>query len=555
MRALALVCSVLFALGCSDDATSSGTGSTGDPPPPEIVFGAPGSLASASGKGSFRFGAASAATQIEDQNPNTDWFIFTKPESEGGLGMGKAPVGDASKGYEKAVADVALLSELGLDSYRFSVEWARVEPQRDVVIQAELDHYGTVIDALRAAGIRPVVTVHHFSNPTWVDDPIDAAADPACTAGPTDENLCGFGHPTGGPLVIEEVREHAARLAQEYGDRVDDWGTVNEPVNYLLAAYGIGSFPPGKKAILSLTEAGILDDFVPVVRDYLKFHAAIYDAIKENDTIDADGDGVAAEVGLSLSVGSFVPAAFNEVSTDPVDVAARDRVTYIYHYLFVDSIQNGTFDADLDGVAEEQLPEVKGTADWLGVQYYFRAGVTGTNPLIPVLDLTPCFSSFDFGACVPPVGGDFTKCVPDMKYEYYEPGIYEILKDYAARYPTLPLLVSESGIATANGERRAQHVVRSLEQIARARDEGVDVRGYYHWSLFDNFEWAEGFDPRFGLYQVDYTSYVRTPTAGATALGEIAKARKLTTEMRQSRGGTGPMAEEPGFLPGAHCGQ
>jgi beta-glucosidase len=543
---------LVAAAGCSDDAAS---GTSTEPPPPEITFGAPGPLSSPAGKGSFQFGAASAATQIEDQNPNTDWYVFTRPEAEGGLGKGKAFVGDASGGYGKAVEDVALLSELGLDSYRFSVEWARVEPQRDVVIQAELDHYGDVIDALRAAGIRPVITVHHFSNPLWVDDPIDVAQDPTCPAGPTDENLCGFGHPTGGPLIVEEIREHAARLAQEYGDRVDDWGTVNEPVNYLLASYGIGSFPPGRSHILSLTPEGILDGFMPVVRDYLKFHAAIYQAIKENDTVDADGDGIAAEVGLSLSVGSFVPARYNEVSADPADLGARDRVQYIYHYLFVDSVLNGTFDADLDGVAEEQLPEVKGTADWLGVQYYFRAGVTNEPALIPVLELTPCFASFDFGACVPPVNADFTKCVPDMKYEYYEPGIYEVLKDYAARYPSLPLLVSESGLATENGERRAEHVVRSLEQIAKARDEGVDVRGYYHWSLFDNFEWAEGFEPRFGLYHVDYATYARTPTAGATALGEIAKARKLTTATRQSRGGTGPMAEEPGYLPGIHCGQ
>ena len=543
---------LLAPISCGDD---SATGTSTEPPPPDIVFAPPGALGAEAGRGSFRFGAASAATQIEDKNPSTDWALFTKPEAEGGLGKGKAPVGDAAGGYTKALEDVALVSAMGLDSYRFSVEWARVEPQRDVVIQAELDHYGAVIDALQAANIRPVITVHHFSNPTWVDDPIDAAADPSCPMGPTDENLCGFGHPTGGPEIIEEIREHAARLAQEYGDRVDDWGTVNEPVNYLLASYGIGSFPPGKSYILKLTPEAILDDFVPVVRDYLKFHAAIYQAIKENDTIDADGDGIAAEVGLSLNVGSFVPSRFNEVSTDPADVAARDRVTYIYHYLFVDSVLNGTFDANLDGMADETLPEVKATADWLGIQYYFRAGVTGNNPLIPVLDLTPCFSNFDFGACVPPVNQDFTKCVPDMKYEYYEPGIYEILKDYSARYPSLPLVVSESGIATENGERRAQHVVRSLEQIVRARDEGVDVRGYYHWSLYDNFEWAEGFEPRFGLYRVDYGSMSRTATEGATVLGEIAKGRRLTSATRVARGGTGPMAEEPGFSPGIHCGQ
>ena len=89
----------------------------------------------------------------------------------------------------------------------------------------------------------------------------------------------------------------------------------------------------------------------------------------------------------------------------------------------------------------------------------------------------------------------------------------------------------------------------------RARDEGVDVRGYYHWSLFDNFEWVEGYGPRFGLYQVDYATYARTPTDGATALGEIAKARKLTGAQRAELGGTGPMTAEEGATHGAHCGQ
>jgi beta-glucosidase len=537
---------VTAALSCSDDETSDG------PPEelPEIAFAAPGSLASPGGVGSFRFGAASAATQIEDQNRATDWWAFTA-EPPDGLGNGKAPVGDASMGYTKAVEDVALLGELGLDSYRFSMEWARIEPQHDVIDEAALAHYGGVLDALAAANIRPVVTVHHFSNPVWVDDPGDLD----CAAGPGDANLCGLGHATGGAMVIEQAREHAALLAQRFGDRVDDWGTVNEPVNYLLASYGTGTFPPGKRYVISLSADDLLNKFVPVVRDYLRFHAAIYQAIKEYDTDDADGDGSAADVGLSLSVGSFVAAKSNQPSEDPVDVAARDRLLYVYHYLFVDSIRGASFDANLDGTPDESLPELAGTIDWLGVQYYFRAGVTGTNGLIPVLGLTPCFSTIDFGACVPPIAEDFSKCVPSMKYEYYEPGVYEILKDFSARWPDLPMVVSESGIATENGRRRAQHVVRSLEQIAKARDEGADVRGYYHWSLYDNFEWAEGFEPRFGLYHVDYGTYARTATEGATVLGEIAKARKVTAAQRTALGGTGPMAAEPGYSPGAHCGQ
>jgi beta-glucosidase len=513
-------------------------------PPKELAFAGPGSLTQASGKGSFRFGAASAATQIEDQNTKTDWYLFTEPTDQGGLGKGTF-VGDASKGYSLAIEDIALMKSLGIDSYRFSIEWARIEPERDKIDEAALKHYSDFIDALLAAGIKPLVTLHHFSNPVWVDDP----RDPDCMNGPTSQNLCGLGHPQGGPLVIEEMRQHAALVAARFGDRVDEWGTVNEPVNYLLASYGIGNFPPGKRSILSAD--GILNKFVPVVRDYLKAHAAMYKAIKANDLVDADGDGVAADVGLSLSVGSWMPAKNNRPSDDPVDVAARDKLVYVYHHLFVDSILHGDFDANIDGTPDEMLPEIQGTIDWLGAQYYFRTGVTGTNGLVPVLGLTPCFGDFDFGSCLPPA--DASHCVPSMKYEYYEAGIYDVLKDFSTRWPSLPLVVTESGIATETPGRRTEHVVRSLEQIHRAVEDGIDVRGYYHWSLYDNFEWAEGFKPRFGLYQVDYTSYERKPTDGATTLAAIIKGRKLTSDMRQKSGGTGPMTPEAGWTIDTTC--
>ena len=526
-------------VGCGDDGATTGTGGSAAPPDP-IAFGAPGSLVSDDGRGSFRLGAATAATQIEDGNTSVDWAVFTAPESEGGLGKGKAPLGDATFGYTRALDDIALLQEMGLDTYRFSIEWARVEPQRDVIDAEALAHYDEVIDALVAAGIEPVITVHHFSNPIWVDDPRDVA----CANGPSDTNLCGFDHPEGAPQIIEEFAEHAQLLAERFGDRVRVWGTVNEPVTYLLAGYGVGSFPPGKSYVLGAEK--LLNRFVPVVRTYLRMHAAAYEAIKANDANGAD-------VGLSLSVGSFIPARFNALSDDPEDVAARDRVVALYHYLFVDGIRQGKFDPDFDGTLDEELPEVKGTLDWLGVQYYFRAGVTGQTKLIPVVEIAPCFNGIDFGSCIPPVGDDFTKCVPTMKYEYYEPGVYEILKDFSARWPDLPMIVSESGLATESGRRRAEHVVRSLEQIAKARDEGVDVRGYLHWSLYDNFEWVEGYEPRFGLYRVDFASYERSPTEGATVLGAVSAARELTTEQRQELGGLGPMSPEEGYTPGTHC--
>jgi len=512
----------------------------GDPPPAAIDFPASGSLSAPSGQGSFRFGAASAATQIEDQNESTDWWLWTAPESMGGLGNGTF-VGDATRGYSKALEDVDLLVEMGLDSYRFSIEWARIEPARDQIDEEALQHYSDLLDALIAAGITPNVTIHHFSNPVWVDDP----RDPDCTTGPSDDNLCGFGHPEGGPMVIEEMRQHAQLLAERFGDRVDDWATVNEPVNYLLASHGVGVFPPGKNKLFDL-----LDAFVPVVRDYISGHAAMYAAVKAADTVDADGDGEAASVGLTLSVGEWEPARFNALSDDPADVKARDDLVYVFHYLIPDALSSGKLDVDFDGQPDEDLPDWQGTMDWLGLQYYFRAGVTANNGLIPVLELTPCFSGFDFGACLPPI--DRTYCVPQMRYEYHAPGLYRVLTGFSDRYPGLPLVVSEAGIATNEGARRAENVVRNLEQIARAREEGVDVRGMYYWSLTDNFEWAEGFEPRFGLYHVDYEGDdARTPTEGATVLGAIAAARQLTSEQRSTHGGDGPMTPDPELHPDA----
>jgi beta-glucosidase len=516
----------------------SGCGS--EAPPPPIAFGQVGSLTGDAGRGGFRFGVATAATQIEDMNTATDWYLWTRPLASGGLGRGPF-VGDATRGYSKMMDDVALVGGLGVDSYRFSIEWARIEPVKGQIDEAAIAHYRAELTALRAMGIRPVVTLHHFSNPVWVADP----RDPECAMGVSDTNLCGLGS-AGGAQVIEAMANHAGLLAERFGDLVDDWGTLNEPLNYLLAAYGLGSFPPGRATFTRFNTA-----FVPVVRDYIAAHAAMYHAIKARDTIDADGDGVAASVGMSLAVVDWEPARNNKPSTNPEDIAARDRLVYISDYLFADSVLRGGFDADLDGTADEQHPEWAGTLDWLGLQYYFRAGVTGAIAGFPGVGGTPCTSGFDAGACLP--APDPTYCVPRMGYEGWPDGIHDILVAFHDRYATLPLVVTEAGIATDLGVRRAENVVRVLEAIARARDEGVDVRGYYHWSLTDNFEWAEGFGPHFGLYQVDYASYARTGTEGADVLHAIAGSRSLTSAQRQTYGGTGPMTVETGFRTDPLC--
>src|SRR5688572_28392518 len=257
-----------------------------------------GSIAGDAGKGSFRFGVATAATQIEDMNTATDWYLWSRPSADGGLGKGEAFVGDATRGYSKVMEDLGLVKSLGVDSYRFSIEWARIEPVRDQIDEAAIAHYRAQLEAMRAMGIKPLDTLHHFSNPVWVADPRDVE----CTQGPRDTNLCGLGG-AGGPQVIEEMAEHAQLVAARFGGLVDEWGTLNEPMIYLLASYGLGQFPPGKVTINNLGS-----EFVPVVRDYVAAHAAMYKAIKAADTVDADGDGAPAVVGLSMSVADWQPS-------------------------------------------------------------------------------------------------------------------------------------------------------------------------------------------------------------------------------------------------------
>ncbi len=493
-----------------------------------------GSLASPAGAGSFRFGVATAATQIEDMNETVDWFLWTQPLADGGLGKGTF-INQATQGFTRVNADLDLVKGLGLDSYRFSIEWARIEPQRDVIDTAAIAHYRAQLERMRDLGIKPMITLHHFSNPIWVANPGDAE----CSRGVSDTNLCGVGS-AGGAQVVEEMAEHARLMAEQFGDLVDEWGTLNEPVNYLIAGYLLAQFPPGRFTFTDLT-----GKFIPVLRDYIAAHAAMYDAIKAADTIDADGDGRPADVGLAMSVADWEPARAGTFSTLAEDIQGREKFVYVFHWLFVDALTRGGFDTDLDGGLDEPHPEWANTLDWLGLQYYFRAGVTAETVLIPEIGVTPCFGPFDNGACIRPP--DPTYCVPRMGYEGWIDGFGRIIQEFSARYPTLPLVVTESGIATEVGRRRAENVVRVLEVIARERAAGADVRGYYHWSLTDNFEWAEGFIPRFGLYQVDYTSYDRTATEGADVLRAIATERELTSEQRTTYGGTGPLTVEPGF--------
>ncbi len=457
----------------------------------------------------FQWGAATAAHQIEGGNANNNWYQFETLDRYEGATVEAS--GDAARSYELYEADLGIAAGMGLGHFRLSVEWSRLEPTRDAWDEAEFEHYREVLEQARARGLEPSVTLHHFTEPIWVHD----LSSEGCQDGPRDDDLCGWTNPE----VAEEFAEFATEVADRYGELVDRWNTFNEPMVYLIGGYVFGAFPPGD---VNLVTQDLLDDVVPVLVGLLDGHAGAYQGVHAADLADADGDGVAAEVGFTDAVVWFEPADPGE----PDDVAAAEKAKAFYQYTFADPVIDGLFDHDLDGIADESHPEWAETCDVLGLQYYNRTFVVGVSGF-PVLGGLPCERAIEeqYGLDPQDLGcpeiddNDLTQ----MGYEHYPAGLRLAGAELAARYPATPLRITEQGIATRSGERRAQSIVRHLVELHALIAEGAPVDGYLHWSLIDNFEWAHGFGPRFGLFTVDYETSARLPTLGATIYADIVR--------------------------------
>ncbi|MCA9669421.1 MAG: glycoside hydrolase family 1 protein [Myxococcales bacterium] len=480
----------------------------------------------------FRWGVATAAHQIEGGNTNNNWYQFeTLPAFAGKVHDPSGQAGDSWRLYD---VDAKLAQGLGVKDYRFSIEWSRVEPQRDQWDEAALQHYDEVIDSARARGLRPVITLHHFTDPIWVLELRELDACNKAKAPLGDKNLCGWQNPE----VVDEYVEFVRKVVERYGDRVDMWMTFNEPMVPIVVGHVFGVFPPGQIG-------SSWDDVVlPMLRNMISAHARAYDVIKQVDTVDADGDGHAAQVGFSQSVAWYVAGKPDQ--QDSVDAAAQAE--RFMNFAFVDGTQKGALDTTLDGTFNEEHAEWTGKLDFVGLQYYYRAPTVKLELFKPMV-FAPCLSIIEntFPSALkllgcPPV--DRSKLTL-MGYEHEPEGLYRVAAQFARRFPKLPMIITENGISTRSGERRAQSIVRHLEWVHRALQDGIDIRGYYHWSLFDNFEWAEGYGQFFGLYSLDRATFERKPTLGADVYQQIARRNALPLELRASYGGDGPLAEEP----------
>jgi beta-glucosidase len=408
----------------------------------------------------FLWGVATAAHQIEGGNLWNDWSRF---EQEPGRIKGGERSGRAADHWNRVAEDVALIEALGAGAYRFSVEWSRVEPRQGSWSEDAWAHYADEVERLRSVGVIPMVTLLHFTLPAWLSERGGLTADD----------------------FPERFGRFAAEAARRLGPAVDLWCTVNEPNVQMYQGYVEGVWPPAIRDPAIAAQA-----FSGLVRG----HAAAATALREQDP--------GAEIGAAVNLIVFDPASRWSL---PDWIAAR-QADRGFNWAFYDSIVGGRILFELAGfpTIDEPLPSLAGSADFFGINYY-RRNLVHFSPGAPgLVRLTPGPGPLS-----------------DSGVEIYPEGLLRLLRRVWKRYG-LPIYVTENGIADAGDTLRADFIRSHAHALARALAEGIPVRGYFHWSLIDNFEWAEGFGPRFGLYRVDYETLQRRPTEGGEEFARLA---------------------------------
>ncbi len=445
----------------------------------------------------FELGVAMASYQIEGAvheggRGTSIWDTFSHTPEK----VARGDHGDvACDHYHRYPEDVALMADLGVDAYRLSVAWPRIQPDgRGPVNQAGVDFYSRLVDELLGHGITPLVTLYHWDLPQALED-----------AG-------------GWPLRDTALRfaDYAVALQAALGDRVNRWITLNEPFCSSVLGYGTGRHAPGvKDAGASLAAAHHL----------LLGHGLAVRALREHD---AD-----ASYGITLNL-----EPVSALTDRAVDREAADRSLVLSNLLFTDPVLGGTYPAaardlwsassDFSFLREGDLEVTSTPLDFLGVNYYFPARVRDVPHDEPEAALRRID---DLGTASPLLADDE---VTEMGWPVDADGIRRLMVWLKDTYPALPpVYVTENGRAAADPVRdgvvddpeRIRYLDGHLRALAQAVEAGVDIRGYFVWTLLDNFEWAAGYAKRFGLVHVDYDTQERLPKASYAWYRDLIAAR------------------------------
>ncbi|MEW6733553.1 MAG: glycoside hydrolase family 1 protein [Acidobacteriota bacterium] len=418
----------------------------------------------------FLWGTATAAHQVEGNNQLNDWWAF---EQEPGRIHDGTTSGNACQHYQLYQSDIALMQRLHQNAYRFSLEWSRIEPEEGRFDAKTIAHYRAVLEELHAYGIEPVVTIHHFTNPLWL--------------------VAKGGWETS--AVVRYFERFTRLVAREYGDLVRYWVTINEPMVYAVLGYMLSAWPPAKRR----PELGFA-----CVANMMRAHAAAYRILHETTKL-------APLVGIAHNMRIFDPANAGRWLDRKV-AALQD---YIFNETVLIALTEGRLHLPL---GMDEVPGGRDSLDFIGLNYYSR-------------DLV----AFDIRQPRMFFGNNFPSPEAELSlfgWEIYAEGIYRFCKRLASY--RRPILITENGLPDETDEQRPRVLLDHLVALHRAIMEGVNVHGYFHWSLIDNFEWAEGYRTPFGLVAVDFQTQVRTVKSSGELYAEICRQSAITPQMHAS---------------------
>ncbi|HEX3027454.1 MAG TPA: glycoside hydrolase family 1 protein [Clostridia bacterium] len=419
----------------------------------------------------FLFGSATAATQIEGGDKNNNWYEWCK----------KGKIKDCSTTlraddhWNRYREDVELLSRLNQKVYRMGLEWSRIEPEKGRFDHSAILHYRDEITLLRKKGIKPLVTLHHFTHPLWLSREGDF------------EN----------PKVVEYFKKYVTYVVENIGDLVEEYITVNEPNVYIANGFFDGSWPPGKKSLrLAFKVLGNM------AACHIEGYKLIHQIRKEK------GYPGKTMVGVANHMRNFAPHSRH----NPFDVLLTRLVEYLFQDSMIQLMTRGHlgFPASL---FVRRCPKGE-YCDFIGINYYTRS----TVHFIGMKDEVPAGSPKN-----------------DLGWEIYPKGLVELCEESYRKY-RLPVWITENGICDNNDSKRVRFIYDQLAELSQAIENGIPIQRYYHWSLMDNFEWLEGEAARFGLIHVDYDTQKRTIKRSGQFYGELIKNRGVSRELLQKYG-------------------
>lgn len=399
----------------------------------------------------FLWGTATASYQVEGGITN-DW-------STSGLDAGKA-----AEHYDKFEEDFNAARSLDNNAHRFSIEWARIEPEPGKWDYKEVEHYRKVLQNLKANGLKPMVTLHHFTNPVWVGE------------------MGGWAN----KHVIPFFEKYVRFIVNQFKDDVELWITINEPNVYAFKAYYAGEWPPYVKNIKMTLQ---------VLKNLIKAHVEAYRAI--HDVSDNLKVSFAHNIAILHPLNRF----------NPIDNLLAYIFNKVFNQSFWQSILTGILNIGIPGLLGIKEPfniNLQGSLDFIAFNYYTRYFVNARGEQLTRKNAD----------------------VSDIGWEIYPEGLLAALKIagvYASKQ-NIPIYITENGIDDRQDKKRAKYIISHAMMVWQAIQQGINVKGYIYWTLMDNFEWAEKYGPKFGLMSIDRkirdSAFVYKEIAGQNSISQ-----------------------------------